>query len=175
MATNYTTNYQLNQWEPTDQVQRTDFNADNAKIDAALAVLGHAQVLDTVTLAQANNSFGFDISGIDWTACQMLLISVDVPENSITRIMPWVCNLNQNTVNGHGSGSSSNFLRFGPASFLIALLPFRQPQQNVLGIVIGDPAGVGVRRMYLCGTDQSGLCSSTPYPANTKATLWCVG
>ena len=36
MATNYTTNYQLNQWEPTDQVLRTDFNADNAKIDAAL-------------------------------------------------------------------------------------------------------------------------------------------
>ena len=37
MATNQTTNYQLNQWEPTDAVQRVDFNADNAKIDAALA------------------------------------------------------------------------------------------------------------------------------------------
>ena len=36
MASNYTTNYQLNQWEATDQVLRTDFNADNAKIDAAL-------------------------------------------------------------------------------------------------------------------------------------------
>ena len=39
MATNYTTNYQLNQWEPTDPVIRTDFNADNAKIEAALAQL----------------------------------------------------------------------------------------------------------------------------------------
>ena len=39
MATNQTTNYQLNQWEPTDQVLRTDFNADNAKLDAALADL----------------------------------------------------------------------------------------------------------------------------------------
>ena len=37
MASTYTTNYQLNQWEPADQVQRTDFNADNAKIDAAIA------------------------------------------------------------------------------------------------------------------------------------------
>ena len=36
MATNHTTNYQLNQWEATDQVLRTDFNADNAKLDAAL-------------------------------------------------------------------------------------------------------------------------------------------
>ena len=39
MATNQTTNYQLNQWEPTDAVQRVDFNADNAKLDAALAGL----------------------------------------------------------------------------------------------------------------------------------------
>ena len=43
MATNYTTNYQLNQWEPTDQVLRTDFNADNAKLEAAL--VEHAAAL----------------------------------------------------------------------------------------------------------------------------------
>ena len=44
MATNQTTNYQLNQWQSTDQVQRTDFNADNAKIDAALSALDSAMV-----------------------------------------------------------------------------------------------------------------------------------
>ena len=42
MATNQTTNYQLNQWEPTDQVLRTDFNADNVKIEAALVALSAA-------------------------------------------------------------------------------------------------------------------------------------
>ena len=31
-----TRNYQLNQWAAGDKVQRVDFNADNAKIDAAL-------------------------------------------------------------------------------------------------------------------------------------------
>lgn len=36
MATNQTTNYQLNQWLSTDQVLRTDFNANNAKVDTAL-------------------------------------------------------------------------------------------------------------------------------------------
>ena len=41
MATNHTTNYQLNQWEPTDPVLRTDFNADNAKLDAALKDLAN--------------------------------------------------------------------------------------------------------------------------------------
>lgn len=29
----------LNQWDPADRILRTDFNADNAKIDAALAEL----------------------------------------------------------------------------------------------------------------------------------------
>ena len=36
MATNHTANFQLNQWEATDQVLRTDFNDDNTKIDTAL-------------------------------------------------------------------------------------------------------------------------------------------
>ena len=36
MATNHTTNYELNQWLSTDQVLRTDFNADNVKLDTAL-------------------------------------------------------------------------------------------------------------------------------------------
>ena len=32
-----TEHYQLNQWDAADQVKRTDFNEDNAKIEAALA------------------------------------------------------------------------------------------------------------------------------------------
>lgn len=47
METNQTTNYQLNQWEPTDAVQSTDFNSDNAKIDAALAGLETAKADNT--------------------------------------------------------------------------------------------------------------------------------
>lgn len=39
MATKHTANYSLNQWEATDPVLRTDFNADNSKIDAALKSL----------------------------------------------------------------------------------------------------------------------------------------
>ena len=39
MATNQTANYQLNQWEPTDAVQRVEFNTDNAKVDSALKSL----------------------------------------------------------------------------------------------------------------------------------------
>lgn len=36
---NKTKHLGLNQWDPTDRILRTDFNGDNAKIDAALAAL----------------------------------------------------------------------------------------------------------------------------------------
>ena len=32
-----TTNYQLNQWAKSDRIRMDDFNADNQKLDAALA------------------------------------------------------------------------------------------------------------------------------------------
>ena len=34
----HTTNFNLSQWAKSDRIQRADFNADNAKLDAALAV-----------------------------------------------------------------------------------------------------------------------------------------
>ena len=41
---NHTQNYQLSQWDADDPVLRTDFNADNAKIDAAIAKCGNCRV-----------------------------------------------------------------------------------------------------------------------------------
>lgn len=39
MASNYTENYGLCQWEATDQVRREEFNQDNVKVDTALDTL----------------------------------------------------------------------------------------------------------------------------------------
>ena len=39
MSSNHTSNYGLSQWEAGDKVLRADFNADNLKIDGALAGL----------------------------------------------------------------------------------------------------------------------------------------
>ena len=36
MASNYTENYGLCQWEATDNFVRTEFNQDNARLDSAL-------------------------------------------------------------------------------------------------------------------------------------------
>ena len=48
MASNYTSNYGLCQWQPNDKVLRTEFNADNAKIDAALAGKASASALSSL-------------------------------------------------------------------------------------------------------------------------------
>lgn len=45
MASNYTENYGLCQWEATDQVLREEFNQDNAKIDAALEAKGNCRIV----------------------------------------------------------------------------------------------------------------------------------
>ena len=85
---NYTQNYQLNQWDATDRVLRTDFNSDNQKIDAALknaadAVAAEAaaraagdvyvKLLD-VTLESELQKWDVDVSAIDLAQYQKLLM-----------------------------------------------------------------------------------------------------
>lgn len=52
---NQTENYQLSLWDPEDRIQRTDFNADNAKIEAALAELDAASEEHTSAIAKLGN------------------------------------------------------------------------------------------------------------------------
>ena len=54
MASNYTTNYRLCQWEASDKVLRTEFNADNAKIDAAIKAVDDR--LTTVAAGKVSTS-----------------------------------------------------------------------------------------------------------------------
>lgn len=53
---NHTTNYQLSQWEAGDKVQRTDFNADNTKIDGALAEKADVSALDALSQTVAGHT-----------------------------------------------------------------------------------------------------------------------
>ena len=90
MATNHTTNYELSQWRSDDQVLRADFNADNVKLDAALANL--AQELDlrakTRTVlrqvmgeGESGVSFSAQVGEVDWTVwrCVHLVFTPSTP------------------------------------------------------------------------------------------------
>ena len=77
MATNYTEHYELNQWEPTDQVLRTDFNADNAKVDTALAGLAEA---DTVLRGAVEKCGNCKIKRISYTGTGFVVVNIVFPE-----------------------------------------------------------------------------------------------
>ena len=55
---NSTGNFQLNQWDPEDRILRTDFNEDNAKLDAALKSQAEALAAETAAREQADAAFG---------------------------------------------------------------------------------------------------------------------
>lgn len=58
MASNYTENYGLCQWEATDQVLREEFNQDHAKIDTALGDLKASVVRTAVGSYVGNGQYG---------------------------------------------------------------------------------------------------------------------
>ena len=68
MASNQTERYGLSQWEKSDKVLMEDFNADNAKLDAALAAQAEAMedkadVTALEALARTVNTLSGTVSG----------------------------------------------------------------------------------------------------------------
>ena len=62
-----TTNYQLNQWAKSDRILMADFNADNAKIDAAIASrLGPAELIYENVYGKGGGEFSIDLTEMDW-------------------------------------------------------------------------------------------------------------
>lgn len=66
MASNYTENYGLCQWEATDQVRREEFNQDNAKMDETLKTLADKDIALESAVATIASAAG---------NCQMELIT----------------------------------------------------------------------------------------------------
>ena len=78
MASGQTTNYGLNQWAAEDKVIRTEFNEDNARIDAAIQSLANADKLIKLTeLVVEEDCYQTDI----------LLDEVDLSRFSMVRIL----------------------------------------------------------------------------------------
>ena len=86
MSTNHTTNYNLNQWEAADKVLRTEFNEDNAKIDAALkanadaaaaiqAKLGNCRIEHSTYVGDGNAGSGYS-TGLTFSGEPPLLVVV---------------------------------------------------------------------------------------------------
>ena len=75
MASNQTSNYGLSQWEATDQVQRAEFNEDNAKVDAALTQkLGAIELIAETTLTGWDFDVTLDLSQVDWDQWSIVVL-----------------------------------------------------------------------------------------------------
>ena len=86
-----TSNYDLNQWDAGDRVLREDFNADNQKLDAALAAVNGR--IDSVnplvklrTVSCSGTQQDVDVSDVDWNVYRALHIYFDLqfPSTSAT-------------------------------------------------------------------------------------------
>ena len=76
MPSNQTTNYQLSQWAKSDQVLMEDFNADNAKLDAALKAEADARTA-------AVNAINATLSG-----AVKLTVGSYTGDGAATRVIP---------------------------------------------------------------------------------------
>ena len=173
LASKHTEHYGLNQWEANDQVLHSDFNEDNAKIDAALGVIGHVEKLWSLTLDRDKNSVDVPLDTIDWSDWQFIAVTVDIPKTRITSTYPTQsCTLNGNTMPCRCTGESDRFASFYCASALIVFFPFHGPQNPVIGMYVANPSGVSFGEGLFRELKQLDFGSSSPFPANSVFTLW---
>ena len=64
MATNHTTNYNLNLWEASDKFVREEFNENTTKLDAALKAEADARAAETNARTVAVNAINTTLSGM---------------------------------------------------------------------------------------------------------------
>ena len=76
-----TTNYQLNQWESTDRILRTDFNRDNAALDAALAKKLELIPIREVVPSASANAIELDVSDIDFSQWRAVIMETALVGN----------------------------------------------------------------------------------------------
>lgn len=79
---NQTEHYQLSQWDGTDRILRSDFNADNRKIDEALAEIKAASPyakIKEMIVDSAVSQVSMDVSDIDFSQYRRIEADVLVP------------------------------------------------------------------------------------------------
>ena len=128
MATNHTANYELSQWLSTDQVLRTDFNADNVKLDAALKDLGDQVVqkasqsaVDTLTTA----------------------VSQKAEQSALTAAVSTIPKIAVGTYTGNDNGSRSFSVGFTPKAVYVCVACGLAYTTNAEGYVYGGLAVTG--------------------------------
>ena len=113
MASNHTEHFSLNQWQADDQVKRTDFNEDNAKIDAALNDLSGG-----LAAAQAEKA---DQTALDALAAEVAKKATTAALEALSKKLASMPCLVTGTYTGDGTDSRLISLGFQPKALLVMI------------------------------------------------------
>ena len=131
MPSNQTTNYQLSQWAKSDQVKMEDFNADNAKLDAAIKAVADSKAtiaaltaltarvtalenksrftkLWELTLTADSSSITIPLTGVNWS--QWDKVHLDILATNGSQMLMYFNEYVWNAQVFYISNSSPNFL-----------------------------------------------------------------
>ncbi len=177
MASNHTTHYDLSQWQATDEVVRTDFNADNAKIDAALhGKLGRSQLLQTVK-SGASGIMSADMRQMDWSKWEEIHVQLLVP-SSFSESDSFVISFNNTSAGGTSSMDRGRFGITPAYNFHLILYPRHDPSATVTGILLGDASGFCVARITFAEMQDLVIgrtASGYGMPGGLTLTVWGIG
>lgn len=77
MATNYTEKLELAQWEPEDEVRRSEFNENNLKLEEYLGHMRRYLIMETTTQLEAA-SVSLSLEGLNWGDYDYVYIDHDL-------------------------------------------------------------------------------------------------
>lgn len=151
---NTTSHYQLNQWDGTDRILRTDFNADNLKTDDAIAAVREEltaqieavqkavdaltpkaglQLLKTIDIPQGSTSVSLaDIDWSAWKAVHMNLTAVTASGGTVT--VAYNGDYLGSVGGNDGDTSNSKWRRF----LHLIFYPLYDARRQVYDIVLGS-------------------------------------
>ena len=134
MSTNHTPNYSLCQWEGADKVIRADFNADNAKIDAALAGLSGTLAEKPWKCVIYRESNGGTTSVSQWSTS---LVGIDWAAHDIVCLHLFHAGLESYTSNRINLSLGNDEIAEIPVQdLMIVLFPLRNPARHIQGILL---------------------------------------
>ena len=155
MASNHTTNFELCQWQADDQVKRTDFNEDNAKIDSALKGLS-----DGLAAAQTEKA---DQSALDALAAEVAKKATTAALEAVRAAVP---KLVVGSYTGNGTCGQSN-----PRTLDFTATLGRRPKFVVVRSKDGDHSCL----FLIPGMTNSNNHLSDDHIMNTKNTVTWSG
>ena len=131
----HTTNYNLSQWDAEDRVTRAAFNADNAKIDAALkanadaiANAGGLTTIKTVTITSSSRNYTLDLSEVGLAQWKAIYI-----EMAIIGSGTWYPAFSADGAQEHLVGAQTGVTNY----YRLALLPLYNGEAYVSGQLFG--------------------------------------